>query len=95
MLSLATFAAGYWICQHVGMYRTEQGTDNLEIRSRVIAADIAWLWSAFLAICAFAVNAGRNVRTFTDSVALPWLAAFGVQLPTLPTLPQVPDRLTA
>jgi hypothetical protein len=98
MLAILTaFAAGYWLCQHVGMYRTEQGTDNLEIRTPAIAADIAWLWAALIALCAWSINAGRTVRRFVDTVALPWFAAFGLNVPALPSLPALPvsTRLTA
>jgi hypothetical protein len=97
MLSLFTAAAGYWLCQHVGIYRTEQGTDNLEFRTQEIAADLIRLWLTFLSICTFTLTAGRTARRFVDSVLLPWLAAFGLNVPALPSLPHLPtqDHLTA
>jgi hypothetical protein len=87
LVILSAFVAGYWLSQRAGVYRTEQGTDNLEIHTREIVADFVWLWLAFLSICAFAVTAGHNTRCFVDTVALPWLALVGLHMPAPPTLP--------
>ena len=91
MISLALAAAlGFLANQYIGIYKTESGTQNFEIHTRAIAADVAQFWSVFLALCAWAIAAGRSARAFVDTVALPWFRAFGLQFPELPTLPQVP-----
>jgi hypothetical protein len=91
MLPLLTAASlGFFANQYIGVYETEAGTQNIEIHTRAIAADVAQFWSVFLALCAWAIAAGRSARAFADTVTLPWFRAFGLQLPELPTLPQVP-----
>lgn len=97
MMTILAAALGFWANRHIGMYCTEAGTQNLEIHTQAIAADVRWFWLSLLILCAFTVSAGRNARRFVDTVALPWLSAFGLQLPALPTLPQLPtqDHLTA
>jgi hypothetical protein len=92
MLPLLTAAAlGFLANQYIGVYKTEAGTQNFELHTRAIAADVvAQFWSVFLALCAWSIAAGRSARAFADTVALPWFRAFGLQLPELPTLPQVP-----
>jgi hypothetical protein len=91
MLPLLTAAAlGFLANQYIGVYKTEAGTQNFEIHTRALGADVVVLWSAFLAFCTWSIAAGRSARAFIDTVALPWFRAFGLQLPELPTLPQVP-----
>jgi hypothetical protein len=98
MLAILTAAAlGFLANKYIGIYRTEAGTQNLELHDQELLADVSQLWVALVALCAWSINVGRSVRRWTDTVALPWIAAFGLTLPELPTLPQLPtqDRLTA
>jgi hypothetical protein len=99
MLPLLTAAAlGFLANQYIGVYKTEAGTQNFELHTRAIAADVVALWSAFLALCAWSIAAGRSARHFSDTVALPWFRALGLsvpELPTLPTVPAAPRQLTA
>jgi hypothetical protein len=97
MLALITAAAlGYWANHHIGFDRSEDGSISLQVDAAAIAADIRWFWSALIAVVGFAVATGKGARIFTDTVALPWIRAFGFQVPALPTLPALPtqDRLT-
>jgi hypothetical protein len=99
MLSILTAAAlGFWANQHAGFFKSEVGTWNFEVDTKSIAADVVALWSAFLALCAWSIAAGRSARHFSDTVALPWFRALGLsvpELPTLPTVPPAPRQLTA
>jgi hypothetical protein len=91
MLAILTAASlGFLANQYIGIYKTEAGTQNFELHTRAIAADVAQFWSVFLALCAWSIALGRSARAFVDNVALPWFRAFGLQLPELPTLPTVP-----
>jgi hypothetical protein len=91
MLAILTAAAlGFLANKYIGIYRTEAGTQNLELHDQELLADAAHFLVALVAVVAFAVNTGRNARAFADSVLLPYLRSFGFQLPELPTLPQVP-----
>jgi hypothetical protein len=83
---LTTAALGYWACGHIGFYKTEQGTHNVEIHTGDIARDIVWLWFVLLSACTFAVDTGRNTRHYCNAILIPWLAGYGVYVPLVPAL---------
>ncbi len=79
-------ASGCWLCQHVGFYRTEAGTQNLEISTQGIAHDISWLWSVVAAACTFVIATGRGTRAYWNHVLCPWAVSYGLTLPNVPAL---------
>jgi hypothetical protein len=95
-LLLTAAAAGYGLRQHSDL-TWEDGMLEAHLNLGAFWTDICRAWAAFLTICAFTITTAHTVRIFTDTVALPWIRAFGFQVPALPTLPALPtqDRLTA
>jgi hypothetical protein len=90
MLAILTAAVlGYWANQHIGFERSEDASISLRVDAAAIAADVRWLWLAFLSVCAFAIGTARNARRFVDTVVRPWLSLVGLHLPELPTLPML------
>jgi hypothetical protein len=88
MLPLLTATAfGYWLNQHIGFERSEDSTLSLQVNTRAIIGDLLWVWLTITTACTLTVTAGRSTRELTRTVIRPWLIAWGLPLPMLPTLP--------
>lgn len=87
MLSLLTAAAaGYWLCQHAAITRTDEGL-TMTVDDRGIIADLQWLWANIAAICGWVVSAGRCTRDYINETLNPWLFhTFSLEVPFVPAI---------
>jgi hypothetical protein len=87
MLSILTAAAaGYWLCQHAAITRTDEGL-TLTVDDRGIIADLQWLWANIAAVMSWVVCAGRQSRNYINGTLNPWVFhTFGFDVPFVPAI---------